>query len=91
MDLWDDAACEEIASGLARVARERGGLTILPFALNYSAAHRLFLGEFGSAEQLVQEAASITAATHGVPIADFAVLLNAWRGERERTEALRAG
>src|SRR5262249_55074950 len=26
MDLWDDRACEEFASGLGRVARERGGL-----------------------------------------------------------------
>jgi DNA-binding NarL/FixJ family response regulator len=90
MDLWDDSACEAIASGLGRVARERGGLTILPFALNYSAAHQLFLGEFGVAEQLVAEARAITAATRNVPIADFSVLLAAWRGDRERTYELRA-
>ena len=35
------------AAGLGRVARESGGLTILPLALNYSAAHQLLLGEFG--------------------------------------------
>ena len=90
MDMWDDGACEAIASGLGRVARERGGLTVLPFALNYSAAHQLFLGEFGVAEQLVHEAETITAATRSVPVADFSVLLAAWRGERERTTALRA-
>jgi DNA-binding NarL/FixJ family response regulator len=90
MDLWADDACEAVASGLGRVARERGGLTILPFALNYSAAHQLFLGEFGVAEQLVREAEAITAATSGTPIADFSVLLAAWRGDRERTEAIRA-
>src|SRR6185295_2556506 len=88
-DLWDDHACEAIASGLGRVARERGGLSILPFALNYSAAHQLFLGEFGVTEQLVREAESITAATRNPPIADFSVLLAAWRGEQQRTEALR--
>jgi DNA-binding NarL/FixJ family response regulator len=75
---------------LARVARDRGGLTILPFALNYSAAHQLFLGEFGVTEQLVQEAGAITAATQNVPLADFSVLLAAWRGDRERTAVLRA-
>jgi DNA-binding CsgD family transcriptional regulator len=91
MDLWDDGACEDIASGLCRVARQRGGLTLLPFALNYSAAHQLFLGEFGIAEQQVREAEAITAATRNHPTADFSVLLAAWRGERERTEALRAG
>ena len=90
MDLWEDGTCEEIASGLVRVARERGGLTVLPFALNYSAAHRLFLGEFDVAEQLVQEAEAITASTGIVRRPGFAVLLAAWRGERERTEALRA-
>jgi len=90
MDMWDDGACETIASGLGRVARERGRLSILPFALNYSAAHQLFLGRFSVAHQLVQEAETITAATRGVPVADFSVLLAAWRGERERTNALRA-
>jgi hypothetical protein len=90
MDMWDDGACETIASGLGRVARKRGGLSILPFALKYSAAHQLFLGEFGIAHQLVQEAETITVATRGVPVADFSVLLAAWRGERERTNALRA-
>ena len=89
MDLWEDSACEEIASGLVRVARERGGLTVLPFALNYSAAHQLFLGEFRVAEQLVREAESIAAATRIVPRTGFAVLLAAWCGDRERTEALR--
>jgi DNA-binding CsgD family transcriptional regulator len=90
MDVWDDGACEEIARGLGSVARERGALTILPFALNYSAAHQLFLGEFGVAEQLIAEAEAITAATRNEPIADFSVLLAAWRGDRERTHALRA-
>ena len=83
-------ACEAIASGLGRVARERGGLTILPFALNYSAAHQLFLGEFGIAEQLMQEAATITAATRNVPVGDFSILLAAWRGDRDTTYRLRA-
>jgi DNA-binding CsgD family transcriptional regulator len=89
MDLWNDGACEAIATGLARAARDRGALTILPFALNYSAAHQLFAGEFRAAERLVEEADAITAATRGVPIADFSVLIAAWRGDRERTYALR--
>ena len=89
MDLWNDDACAAIAGGLAGVARERGALTVLPFALNYSAAHQLFAGEFDVAEQLVEEAEAITAATSSVPIADFSVLLAAWRGDRERTYQLR--
>src|SRR6185295_9116463 len=83
MDVWDDRACAAIADGLGRVARDRGGLAILPFALNYSADHQLFLGEFGVTEQLVKEAEAITAATRNVPLADFSILLAAWRGDRE--------
>jgi DNA-binding CsgD family transcriptional regulator len=90
MDMWDDGACETIASGLGRLARESGGLSVLPFALNYSAAHQLFLGEFGIAHQLVHEAETLTEATRGVPVADFSVLLAAWQGERARTNTLRA-
>ena len=85
MDLWNDSACAAIASGLDGVAREHGALAVLPFALNYSAAHRLFAGELDVAEQLVAEAQAITTATSNVPIADFSVLLAAWRGQREAT------
>ena len=72
------------------VVRERGALTVLPFALNYSAAHQLFAGRFDVAEQLVEEAERITAATGNVPIADFSVLIAGWRGDRDKTHQLRA-
>jgi DNA-binding CsgD family transcriptional regulator len=65
-------------------------LTALPFALNYSAAHELYRGEVRVAEQLIQEAQAIAAATRIVPRVGVGVLLAAWRGERERTEALRS-
>ena len=90
MDLWRDDACEAIASGLTDVTRQSGALGVLPFALSYSAAHRLFAGEFDLAEQLVQEARAITTATSSTPIADFSVLLAAWRGDRDRTYAAHA-
>jgi DNA-binding CsgD family transcriptional regulator len=90
MDLWNDAACADIADRLGVVARERGALTHLPLALNYSAAHQLFAGRFDVAEQLVDEADRITAATGNVRIADFSVLLAAWRGDRDKTYQLRA-
>jgi DNA-binding CsgD family transcriptional regulator len=89
MDFWDDDACAAICTGLGRVARENGCLTILPVALNYSAAHQLHVGEFGVAEQLLQEVAAITAATRNVSI-DLSILLAAWRGDREATYKLRA-
>ena len=90
MDLWNDEACENIATGLSVAARERGALNLLPFALNYSAAHQLFAGRFDVAEQLIDEADRITAATGNVRIADFSILLAAWRGDRDKTYQLRA-
>ena len=90
MDLWNDGACANIADGLGVVARERGALTVLPFALNYSAAHQLFAGRFDVAEQLVDEANRITTATSSVPIADFSVLIAAWRGDSDAVQQLHA-
>jgi DNA-binding CsgD family transcriptional regulator len=89
-ELWEDDVCEAIASSVGRVARESGGLRLLPVALNYSASYRLYLGEFGVAEQLAQEAESIRAAIRGPYIGSPAVLLAAWRGDRETTYKLRA-
>jgi DNA-binding CsgD family transcriptional regulator len=88
-EFWADEACAAICTGLGRVARESGGLTILPLALNYSALHQLHLGEFGIAEQLMREVETIAAATRNVKVADFSILLAAWRGDRETTYRLR--
>jgi DNA-binding CsgD family transcriptional regulator len=89
MDLWDDDACAHIVGGLAQLARDAGALNALPFALNYMAAHQIFAGDFGAADELIHEADAITAATGNARIADFSVLLAAWRGNRDRTFDLR--
>ncbi len=90
LELWEDDVCEVIASAVGRVARESGALSLLPVALNYSASGRLYLGEFGVAEQLVDEAETIRAATRNPYIGSPSVLLAAWRGDRETTYELRA-
>jgi DNA-binding CsgD family transcriptional regulator len=89
MDLWDDDACAELADDLAQIASDTGALTVLPFALNYVAAHRIFSGELAAAAQLIEEADSITEATGNARITDFSALLAAWRGQRARTLELR--
>jgi DNA-binding CsgD family transcriptional regulator len=85
MDLWDDEACAHIATELAGIARDSGALSVLPLALNYSAAHQLFAGDFRACEQLIEEADAISAATRIRPLAGFSVLLAAWRGDRGLT------
>ena len=89
-ELWENDVCEAIASSVGRVARESGGLRLLPVALNYSASYRLYLGEFGLAEQLAEEAEAIRAAIRGPYIGSPGVPLAAWRGDRETTYMLRA-
>lgn len=89
MDQCDDETCFALAGGLARAARKGGALMVLPFAVNCCAMHELFAGKFGVAEQLIEEAESITTATRNVPLVDFSVLLAAWRGDRETTYQLR--
>jgi DNA-binding CsgD family transcriptional regulator len=89
-DLWDDDACEAIATGAGRVARESGRLTILPVALNYAAASQLLRGELRIAAQMMQERQTITAATHNPEVVSLSVLLDAWRGDRNATYTRRA-
>jgi DNA-binding CsgD family transcriptional regulator len=81
MDLWDDEACRTLAVRHVRQAREAGALTMLPFALNYVAAHHIFAGEFAAAAALLEEADAITEATGNVRMADFSLLLAGWRGQ----------
>jgi ATP/maltotriose-dependent transcriptional regulator MalT len=89
MDLWDDDACAELSSTLASVARDSGALIALPFALNYVAAHQLFAGNFDGAAILIEEADGISEATGHARLADFSVLLAAWRGREAQTVQLR--
>jgi DNA-binding CsgD family transcriptional regulator len=81
MDLWDDQMCRELGARHARQARQAGALTMLPIALSYLAAHHIFAGELAEAAALLEEADVITAATGNVRMADFSLLLAAWRGQ----------
>jgi DNA-binding CsgD family transcriptional regulator len=89
LELWEDDVSAALASGVDRIARQSGGLRILPFALSYSAAHRLLYGEFSVAEQSLKEAETIRAATRSPYFVTGSVLLAAWRGDRETTHELR--
>jgi DNA-binding CsgD family transcriptional regulator len=81
MDLWDDQTCRELGARHARQARDAGALTMLPIALSYLAAHHIFAGELAVAAALLEEADLITAATGNARMADFSLLLAAWRGQ----------
>jgi DNA-binding CsgD family transcriptional regulator len=79
-ELWDDAIYCQLATDIVGHAREAGALAILPRALAYRARAHVLAGEFATAATLIEEAASITAATGYMPFKYDALLLAAWRG-----------
>ena len=79
-ELWDDALQEELATRAVRLARDRGALANLPIALVYRAGVHINAGEFSAAAALIEESASIAAATGYAPFGYASTLLAAWRG-----------
>ncbi|WP_156686743.1 helix-turn-helix transcriptional regulator [Mycobacterium sp. Marseille-P9652] len=79
-ELWDDAIYHQLAKDIVRQTRDAGALAIIPRALAYQARAHILAGEFATAAALIEEAASITAATGYAPMKYDALLLAAWRG-----------
>ena len=84
LELWDDAAWDELAARAVRLAREAGALAVLPLALTYRAAVLVRKGEFAAAAGLIDEAEAVTAATGSAPLRYPALMLAAWQGEEAR-------
>lgn len=81
-ELWDERILRKLSTAAVRYARASGALAGLPRALVYRAGVHTLAGEFSSAVELLEEAASITAATdHKSPVRYHWVLLTAWRGD----------
>jgi DNA-binding CsgD family transcriptional regulator len=78
--LWDDAIYQQLATDVVRQARDAGALAVLPPALGYRAGVHVLAGEFATAATLIEEAASITAATGYTPVRYHSLSLAAWRG-----------
>ncbi len=79
-ELWDDAIYRQLATDVVRQARDAGALAVLPPALAYRAGVHVLAGEFATAATLIEEAASITAATGYTPLRYHSLALAAWRG-----------
>jgi ATP/maltotriose-dependent transcriptional regulator MalT len=79
-ELWDDAIYHQLATDAVRQARDAGALAVLPAALAYRAGVHVLAGEFATAATLIEEAASITAATDYAPLRYHSLTLAAWRG-----------
>ena len=81
MDLWDDEAWFELATGQVRLARASGTLSWLPFALDYLAENRIQAGQLSQAEALLAEAERIDPGIRQATLPYVPLLLAAWRGD----------
>jgi DNA-binding CsgD family transcriptional regulator len=79
-ELWDDTIYRRLATDAVRHARAAGALAVLPPALTYRAGVHVLAGEFVTAATLIEEAASITAATGYAPLRYHSLSIAAWRG-----------
>jgi DNA-binding CsgD family transcriptional regulator len=79
-ELWDDVLQDELATRAVRLARDAGALANLPIALVYRAGVHINAGEFSAAAALIEESASIAAATGYAPFGYASSLFLAWRG-----------
>jgi tetratricopeptide (TPR) repeat protein len=80
MDLWDDQAWFELATGQAHLARSTGTLVFLPYALDYLAGFYIEAGEFSLADGLVSEAEGLGLGVRAETLPYMPLRLAAWRG-----------
>ena len=95
MDLWDDQAWFELATGQVRLARANGTLSWLPFALDYLAEIQIQAGELSAAAAPLAEGERIDPGSRAATLPYVSLLLAAWRGDgpaaAEQTEHMVQG
>jgi DNA-binding CsgD family transcriptional regulator len=79
MDLWDDQAWLEFASGQAELARATGKLSLLPRALAHLAANYIQAGELSRAADVLAEAEDFGLASRA--LRNVQLSLTAWQGQ----------
>ena len=87
-EVWDYDAGRTLAERQVRVARGAGALVQLQFALNFLANNLVLAGDLPAAAALLEEDRLVSKMTGVPPVAYTGVLLEAFRGDEQRTSAL---
>ena len=87
-ELWDYEAGRALAERRVRVARDAGALVQLQVALNFLANNLLLAGDLPEAAALLEEGRLVSDMTGVPPIPCTSMLLEALRGNEERTSTL---
>ncbi|MFF3439488.1 helix-turn-helix transcriptional regulator [Streptosporangium sp. NPDC002721] len=82
-EVWDDVAFLTMTGRAVGHARETGALSLLPSALTFRATALIYAGRFADASDLLDEAEAIGNATGSSPHPATAVILAAYRGDKE--------
>ncbi|MFI7067522.1 AAA family ATPase [Kribbella sp. NPDC050124] len=88
INLWDDEYWDVLTARNVGIARERGELKELPYALHHRVMLNLFAGEISLAAALVAEIQTINETTGASLVPYGAVRLAAWRGDWDEARAL---
>ncbi len=81
LELWDDEAVQLLAARQVQVARDKGALLHLEFALSFLARSHMLAGELTAAALLLEEARSVAEATGNPGLVNAPMILAAWRGD----------
>jgi DNA-binding CsgD family transcriptional regulator len=81
MELWDDQAWLELASGQAELARATGTLSLLPYALDYLAEYHIQAGDLRVAAGVLTEREGLEMGLKADTLPYVPLLLAVWRGQ----------
>ena len=88
LEMWDDEALHLFAARQVQVARDRGALVHLHFALSFLARSQMLAGELTAARLMIDEARLIAEATGNRALVNAPVILAAWRGQEPQASEL---
>jgi DNA-binding CsgD family transcriptional regulator len=88
LEMWDHEALHLLAARQVQVARDRGALVHLQFALSFLARSHMFAGELTAATLMIDEARLIAEATGNPALVNAPIILAAWRGHEARASEL---
>jgi ATP/maltotriose-dependent transcriptional regulator MalT len=88
LDLFDDEACDALATRSVELAREQGALGALPLALDYLALLRTFEGALDVAAAILEESDAIADATGAARIGAARLTLFGLRGDEAAVSEL---
>jgi DNA-binding CsgD family transcriptional regulator len=88
LEMWDAEALHLLAARQVQVARDRGALGHLQFALSFLARSHMLAGELTAATMVLDEARLVAEATGNPPLVAAPMILAAWRGHEAQASEL---